>query len=372
MKKIYLLLLLLILLIFITGCTDPITIINITYISDDNKVTFVYNEPVLITSKEIEFVTELEVENIYYDKDYTLQYDNELISEDTTIYIKTKVNNEESNLKLSKELYDQILSDYMNFRFEDMYANIYKADVTMTRMLGIYNGKVVCSFNSEHMVQFNYDSAYISSGVKNVIYENLIADITHKEIIDDVEVWYNNTNTVVVWDNGDFYILKEAYKRNLISHDDLIDIANKLKEEVDISKINEARTIESLFDSKEIVYLLCNAGTSNCVFMTFNLEKGGLEFYNTFLKDLKVVVQDQKKFTYDDTIEFALIKAPKEPFMKVSSNGDIELFMFGVYLYNTEDSKIDYEAMSSYLAERVQKVDYNYDSIDNTKEEGNN
>ena len=222
------------------------------------------------------------------------------------------------------------------------------------------------------MVQFNYDSAYISSGVKNVIYENLIADITHKEIIDDVEVWYNNTNTVVVWDNGDFYILKEAYKRNLISHDDLIDIANKLKEEVDISKINEARTIESLFDSKEIVYLLCNAGTSNCVFMTFNLEKGGLEFYNTFLKDLKVVVQDQKKFTYDDTIEFALIKAPKEPFMKVSSNGDIELFMFGVYLYNTEDSKIDYEAMSSYLAERVQKVDYNYDSIDNTKEEGNN
>lgn len=105
------------------------------------------------------------------------------------------------------ELEMKIKKDYLPIMQSEGQTEATLDDVKILKNYGNYNGAVVVIMN-----------------------RGSYAVIT-KIQIDGVELVFNNSNTALVWHDGDFYELESAYNEGIISKDNLINLSKKINKD---------------------------------------------------------------------------------------------------------------------------------------------
>lgn len=105
------------------------------------------------------------------------------------------------------EIEMRIKKDYLPIMQSEGQTDATLDDVKILNNYGNYNGAVVVRMNR---------GAY---------------EIITKIQIDGVELVFNNSNTALVWHDGDFYELESAYNEGIISKDNLITLSKKINKD---------------------------------------------------------------------------------------------------------------------------------------------
>jgi len=75
-----------------------------------------------------------------------------------------------------------------------------------------------------------YCGTYNDSIVILVEYNFFVAAVTHPEIIANVKFWYSGSYRLFVWRKGSLYDLEKADKKNLLTHEDALNIKEILEQ----------------------------------------------------------------------------------------------------------------------------------------------
>lgn len=105
------------------------------------------------------------------------------------------------------ELEMRIKEDYLPIMQSEGQTEATLDDVKILENYGNYNGAVVVRM---------YRGSY---------------EIITKIQIDGVELVFNNSNTALVWYDGEFYELETAYNEGIISKDNLINLSKKINKD---------------------------------------------------------------------------------------------------------------------------------------------
>lgn len=98
----------------------------------------------------------------------------------------------------------QIREDYLAFMHEQGDKEMTIDDVVILDSYGTYNGAVVVRINRPAF------------------------EVLTKIIVGGIEFTFSNSNTALVWKNGEFFELSDAYDHEIITLDNLISIAQKV------------------------------------------------------------------------------------------------------------------------------------------------
>ncbi|MCL2032920.1 MAG: hypothetical protein FWG96_06625 [Methanomassiliicoccaceae archaeon] len=104
---------------------------------------------------------------------------------------------------LGKDVEMKIKQDYLDFHVKHINPDATADDVWLLGCCGIYDGCVA--------VMMDYSlSRYLTA--------------TGSETVGGVTFYYGNSNRILVWEDGNFHSLQEAYDAGLLTKDDLIKI----------------------------------------------------------------------------------------------------------------------------------------------------
>lgn len=98
----------------------------------------------------------------------------------------------------------QIREDYLAFMHEQGDKKMTIDDVVILDSYGTYNGAVVVRINRPAF------------------------EVLTKIIVGGIEFTFSNSNTALVWKNGEFFELSDAYDHEILTLDNLISIAQKV------------------------------------------------------------------------------------------------------------------------------------------------
>jgi|SRR5690554_436048 len=104
----------------------------------------------------------------------------------------------------SKTQEQQIREDYLAFMHEQGDKELTMDDVVILDYYGTYNGAVVVRINRPAL------------------------EVLTKIIVGGIEFTFSNANTALVWKNGEFFELSDAYDHEILTLDNLISIAQKV------------------------------------------------------------------------------------------------------------------------------------------------
>ena len=331
-------------IVFITGCnSQKEKEIKITYNINDVVISYNYQDNLVITNKHIELITDMEIEGIYYDEEYTKKYNNEKIKKDTILYLKV-INLQDNPFPgLSNELYNQIKTDYIKERYGNLYIGIYD-DVKINKFIGIFNNSIIASYYCPY-----------GDGIAELNYDNYIINLVHKITIDNIDLWFETTNPIRVYNNSKFYSLEEAYNNKIISFDDLTEISNILKE--DISELKETKIISlnNLIDLNQITsidYLL------NELVSLYDVTDHDTitEFYNLFLNNKQVeIINDDNIYESVELVIKIKFNYTDQMTISVTENEKLFISYAGLYFMSKEENVISVEQLKDFIAERKVK-----------------
>ncbi|MEG0456627.1 MAG: hypothetical protein RR549_00650 [Oscillospiraceae bacterium] len=106
--------------------------------------------------------------------------------------------------KLPNEQELNIKKTYVNQFLKKDYPNAVTDDVQITKYAGMYNGAIAVIITDKF---------------------NQYMDVTFEDTIDDVIIYYNNYNKLVIWKSDIIYKLSTAFEQKIITKDNLVDIA---------------------------------------------------------------------------------------------------------------------------------------------------
>lgn len=104
----------------------------------------------------------------------------------------------------SKTQEQQIREEYLAFMHEQGDKELTIDDVAILDYYGTYNGAVVVRINRPAL------------------------EVLTKIIVGGIEFTFSNANTALVWKNGEFFELSDAYDHEILTLDNLTSIAQKV------------------------------------------------------------------------------------------------------------------------------------------------
>lgn len=314
MKNILRFCVLLFMILVLLGCNSNKNI-PITYYMSDISIVKNYNDPIIITDDVICTITDYEIDGIYYDSEYTMLYEDEVITENVNLFLKIKEDNIEYNEQykgLTEELYERVISDYIALiRFDESYEIFLYEDIKIDKFVGVFNDSVIASFYSMYQkLRHNY----------------FYFEMVWKEVIEDIELYYDSLNMYLVWNNGSFYTISEAYKQNVLSYKDIKDISKVLYDNIDISKIDKAIEFNSLMNYDEIDFIYYHPNKTNKM----------CNFYDSPRETIDLILN---KYFKEKNISFNIIYNTKIPQRNVFSRMVLNIknhWVTDIYVYFIE------------------------------------
>ncbi len=173
---------------------------NINYDFGTLVITGEYKE--VVTKSDVPYFNVEEIENLYYDKNYTKPYNGEILDRGDTLYVKFVV-----DVTLPDNV-DEIV-DAMNLftaacgrLFTEETVN-FTSKLRFYRYCGVFNGYIVTSFAQGDFAQ-----------------------IVHEEVFGNVVITFPSGYDFLAIKDKKIYYLKEAYNKKLLSEDIIQDIAD--------------------------------------------------------------------------------------------------------------------------------------------------
>lgn len=343
MKKIVFVLLSFI-IFFLVGCNknEVIIIFNI----EENIIEKLYEKGIIIDENILNTITDEEVDGIYYDNEFINEYKNEEIVENTTLYLKFVKEESEAFIYegITKELYSQIITDYILLEYEDIYLDIYDDDVRFDDYIGVFGDAVVSSYYNPYEGGIIYGDAYKF----NFIWY---------EMIEDIKLYYDNTNIYRVWKDSKFYTLSEAYNNKILSYEHIKQISEILYNNIDISKIDENIEFNGLCDFNECTILsyIISISTSANFYVEITQEKIIDHILNNYFisKNIQLQFNDNIKNQPSSLLNISLrFNWIDESYLTMCITRDGKLYirtMFGYWLESVDTNIIDIEELENYL-----------------------
>ena len=182
-----------------------------------------------------------------------------------------------------------------------------------------------------------------------IIYQSL--DTT----IDNIDLWFETTNPIRVYNNGKFYSLEEAYNNKSISLEDLNQISNILKE--DIAELNETKVISlnNLIDLNQISSI--NYFLDELISYYDVTDHDTItEFYNLFFSNKQVELISDNNIS--ELVELEIeIKFNYTDKMTISVTENQKLFITyaGLNFVSKEEKVISVENIKDFITKREEK-----------------
>ena len=198
MKKLFIVFLNLMFITCLAGCGEKEEKINIDFIIDGKSHLVEINKGTSISKDIIPLSNEEEVVELYYDENMENEYDGKVLNEDSKMYVKNMG---------EEKLYNEVCEAYLNEFIKPIRENSTVEDVWVFEYLGTYGDSYVAVILDRQNCLFT-EQEYVMK-------------------IENLEFAYSNGYLIYVYNNGAFLILDVAYKNNIISHDQLVQIYNK-------------------------------------------------------------------------------------------------------------------------------------------------
>lgn len=198
MKKVFVVFLSLMFTMCLAGCGEKEEKINIDFIIDGKSHLVEINKGTSISKDIIPLSNEEEVVELYYDENMENEYDNKVLNEDSKMYVKNMG---------EEKLYNEVCEAYLNKFIKPIRENSTVEDVWVFEYLGTYGDSYVAVILDRQNCLFT-EQEYVMK-------------------IENLEFAYSNGYLIYAYNNGTFLILDEAYKNNIISYDQLVQIYNK-------------------------------------------------------------------------------------------------------------------------------------------------
>ncbi len=198
---------------------------ELTYSNDDISEIF-DNDLNYLDSYEIEsedLIADLKnVDSHYYAYTPNFVFSNKvyILTLDENIYMVLIINGT-NNIEMVKAIFKlnfkekeeinngdkQIIMDYIKYAQSIGEENLSVDEVEILENYGEYNGVIIVRINRPAYQVITYVS-FLDIGIN---------------------MQFSDSNTPLVYDNGDFYELKDAYKNGIITKEDLIEFQDKMK-----------------------------------------------------------------------------------------------------------------------------------------------
>lgn len=198
MKKVFLVFMSLIFIMCLAGCSEKEEKINIDFIIDGKSHLVEINKGTSISKDIIPLSNEEEVVELYYDENMENEYVGKVLNEDSKMYVKNMG---------EEKLYNEVCEAYLNKFIKPIRENSTVEDVWVFEYLGTYGDSYVAVILDRQNCLFTEQE--------------------HVMKIENLEFAYSNGYLIYVYSNGIFLILDEAYKNNIISYNQLVQIYNK-------------------------------------------------------------------------------------------------------------------------------------------------
>lgn len=207
MKKFFIVFVFMVFMFIFSACSKSEKDVTVTYVIDELSQVTVVKQNSSLNLDDVPKIQNLKYLGMYVDDKLTIEYSGESIDEDVTLYVKTDV---EELGEIDGNIKKQILLDYYN-----KYISSDPIDIE-TLMKKVY---------IKHYYG-NYNGAYIvMMGSSELGYYNLMT----ADLVDGIRIEYNNSNAIVVWYDGEFYNLNQAFDNHYITKTNIIAIANYQK-----------------------------------------------------------------------------------------------------------------------------------------------
>lgn len=198
MKKVFLGFMSLMFIMCLTGCGENQEKINIDFIIDGKSHLVKIDKGTSIVKDLIPLSNDEEIIELYYDENMENEYDGKVLNEDSKMYVKNMG---------EEKLYNEVCEAYLNEFIKPIRENSTVEDVWVFEYLGTYGDSYVAVILDRQNCLFT-EQEYVMK-------------------IENLEFAYSNGYLIYVYNNGAFLILDVAYKNNIISHDQLVQIYNK-------------------------------------------------------------------------------------------------------------------------------------------------
>ena len=198
MKKVFLVFMSLMFIMCLAGCGEKEEKINIDFIINGKSYLVEIDKGTLISKDIIPLSNEEEVVELYYYENMENEYDSKVLNEDSKMYVKNMG---------EEKLYNEVCEAYLNKFIKPIRENSTIEDVWVFEYLGTYGDSYVAVILDRQNCLFT-EQEYVMK-------------------IENLEFAYSNGYLIYVYNNGAFLILDVAYKNNIISHDQLVQIYNK-------------------------------------------------------------------------------------------------------------------------------------------------
>lgn len=202
-NKIITVFIMIVLPLILIGCNKDMTI---NFVINNETIHYQCSKNITITNDILSEITTLKIDGIYFDSEYTKEYNNEILTEDTTIYIKEK-----------EQFMINFIINQNNFNYE-YYDNI------------IVNDEIVKEITEERIEGIYYDELY------TLRYKG-------EQILDDINLYirlFNELTKDAIYFELDYYIF--GINNNTYDLRKIINDAKKaVFEESDLSKCVEIR-----------------------------------------------------------------------------------------------------------------------------------
>lgn len=198
MKKVFLVFMNLMFIMCLVGCGEEKEKINIDFIIDGKSHLVEIDKGTSISNDIIPLSNEEVVVKLYYDENMENEYDSKVLNEDSKMYVKNMG---------EEKLYNEVCEAYLNKFIKPIRENSTVEDVWVFEYLGTYGDSYVAVILDRQNCLFT-EQEYVMK-------------------IENLEFPYSNGYLIYAYNNGTFLILDEAYKNNIISYNQLVQIYNK-------------------------------------------------------------------------------------------------------------------------------------------------
>lgn len=198
MKRYFLIFLFSICVLLLNGCNRTKNVVNVNFKFETISKIVAVDMGTIITTDIIPCEENTNNIELYYDVDEFKTYNNEPIMNDIIIYVKFKEISE-----------DQIKEDYLIYAKENGEKGLMIENVQILNHYGQYDDIVIVRMNR---------GAY--------------QKITYVSFLDlKVQLKFGDSNTPLVYKNGKFYELKDAYNKGILTKEHVILLQEKISKD---------------------------------------------------------------------------------------------------------------------------------------------
>lgn len=208
LKKVFIVFVFMVFMFIFTSCSQTKKEVTVTYVINELNHVTVMKQNSRLHLEDVPKIENIKYLGMYMDNKFTIEYSGEIIDEDVTLYVKTAV---EELGDIDENIEKQIIVDFYNKFVSTVPVDkdaVIK-NVWIKHYYGNYNGAYVVMMASSELGHFNWLGA---------------------EEVDGIKIFYNNSTNILVWHDGDFYNLTDAFNKNYIMKTNLIAIANYQKQ----------------------------------------------------------------------------------------------------------------------------------------------